>query len=312
MSDEPDDQTASLMTPAKLAQLKVRPREAPTQGSAWLDQMAADAGSGHVRRLVDLRKQLEAQAGGCTCEGVAASLQALHGQLEKLDYAGLQPKGWLARATGKGKEASAGFTAQHARIGRAGEDLVDEVRALQKKHQAQASAIERTLGEVDTEVRALEKIMEQGARWLQDMRTQLKARGAQAADAPAQQQIAEDSARCDVLVGRLKQLRSASSGVQQVVERCRALARSRASVGDALQQTLDGEWAGWHQAVAPVAREVEQTGAASDGVPGAGQSQEQLQQALKQAGRDCRALETQEQALLEELVALQEPLQAAC
>jgi hypothetical protein len=312
MSEDSEDHTASLMTPAKLAQLKVRPKEAPTTGAAWLDQMAADAGSGHVRRLVDLRKQLEAQAGGRSCQAVAAALEALHGQLEKLDYGVVQPKGWLARATGKGKEAATGFTTQHARIGRAGEDLADEVRALQRKHQAQAVAIERTLAEADTEVRALEKIMEQGARWLQDMRTQLKTRGVQAGDAAAQRQVAEDGARCDLLLGRLKQLRGASSGVQQVVERCRALARSRASVDESLQQTLDGEWTGWHRTVAAVAREVADTGAATEGVQGARESQDDLQQALKQAGRDCRALETQEQALLDELAALQAPLQAAC
>ena len=58
--DSDDDRTASLMTPAKLAQLKVRPTPA-TSPAAWLDQLAADAGSGHVRRLLDLRQQLEAQ-----------------------------------------------------------------------------------------------------------------------------------------------------------------------------------------------------------------------------------------------------------
>jgi hypothetical protein len=312
MSDTSDEHTASLMTPARLAQLKVGPKEAPTTGAAWLDQMATDAGSGHVRRLVDLRKQLEPQAGARSCEAVIAALDALHGDLRKLDYTVVQPKGWLARATGKGKEAAAGFASQHARIGRAGEDLADEVRALQKKQQAQASTLERTLGEMDTEVGALEKIMEQGARWLQDMRNQLKTRGAEGGDAAVQQQIAEDTARCELLFGRLKQLRAASSGVQQVVERCRALTRSRASVGESLQQTLDGEWTGWHKTVAPIAREVIDSGAATHGVQGARESQEDLETALQQAARDCRALETQEQALIDELAALQAPLQAAC
>jgi hypothetical protein len=310
MSDDSEDGTASLMTPAKLAQLKMRPKAAATP-AAWLDQMATDAGSGHVRRLVDLRTQLEAQAGGGSCEAVKSTLQALHADLQKLDYTLLQPKGWLARATGKGKVEAADFVAQHGRIGRAGEDLADEVKALQKKQQAQATAIERTLVEVNVEVGALEKIMDQGARWLQDMRTQLKTRQAQGGDATARQQIQEDTARCELLFGRLKQLRAASSAVQQVVERCKAVTRSRASVSESLQLTLQGEWTGWQKTVAPLAEEVATTGAVTQGLGGAQESQEDLQVALKQAAKDCRALEAQEQTLLDELGALQAPLQAA-
>src|SRR4051812_649419 len=256
MSDDSDEEgTASLMTPAKLAQLKMRPKPAATP-AAWLDQLATDAGSGHVRRLVDLRKQLEAQAGGPACEPVATALEALHAAAGKLDYAVVQPRGWLARATGKGKEEAAGFIAQHGRIGRAGEDLADEVRALQKKQQAQATALERSYAEVHAEVQALEKIMDQGARWLQDMRTALKTRQAAGGDAAAQQQIKEDNARCELLFARLKQLRAASSAVQHAIDRCKTVTRSRASLGESLQLTLDGEWTGWQKTVAPLFQEV--------------------------------------------------------
>ena len=173
MSETDDDRTASLMTPARLAQLKVRPK-APSSPAAWLDQMAADAGSGHVRRLADLRGQLEAQVGERSYDGVLAATEALGIALSQLDFALVQPKGWLARAAGKGKEAAAGFKTGYERVGRAGDDLNDEVQALARKHQAQLALAERTLSEYEVEVRAIEKIMEQGARWLQDMRNQLK------------------------------------------------------------------------------------------------------------------------------------------
>ncbi|MDB5913716.1 MAG: hypothetical protein JWP22_2391 [Ramlibacter sp.] len=311
MSDDPDDDgTASLMTPAKLAQLKMRP-QAPATPAAWLDQMATDAGSGHVRRLVDIRKQLEAQAGGPGCQAVASTLEALHTTLGKLDYTVVQPRGWLARATGKGKEEAASFIAQHGRIGRAGEDLADEVRALQKKQQARATGLERTYGEVSAEVQALEKIMDQGARWLQDMRTALKTRQAEGGDAATQQQIRQDTARCELLFARLKQLRAASSAVQQAVERCKTVTRSRVSLGESLQETLDGEWTGWQRTVAALLEEVTATGAITQGVGGAREAQGELEAALRQAGQACRALNTQEQALADEIAALQEPLQAA-
>ena len=59
--DSSEDRTASLMTPAKLAQVAARAR-APSSPTAFLDQMAADAGHAHVRRIAELRVQLEQQA----------------------------------------------------------------------------------------------------------------------------------------------------------------------------------------------------------------------------------------------------------
>jgi hypothetical protein len=310
MSDTDDDRTASLMTPARLAQLKVRPKAAASP-AAWLDQMAADAGSGHVRRLSDLRGQLEAQVGEGNFEGVRAAAEALAAALARLDFALVQPKGWLARATGKGKQAAAGFQAQFERIGRAGEDLADEVRTLLKKHQPQAATSQRALMEFEVELRAVEKIMEQGARWLQDMRNQLKAREAAGGDESVLAQLREDSARCELLVARLKQLRVASTAAQQGAERCKAAARSRASVVESVQQALNGEWKTWRDTVGAVAEEASSAGAATRGVDPARAVHDALRAALEQAGRDCVGMAAQERALAQELAALQAPLQAA-
>ena len=310
MSDTDDDRTASLMTPAKLAQLKVRPK-APTSPAAWLDQLAADAGSGHVRRLADLRGQLEAQVHDGNYEGVRAAAEALRQGLAQLDFALVQPKGWLARATGKGKEAVAGFKTQFERIDRAGEDLADEVRGLLKKHQSQAAITDRTLVEFEVELRAIEKIMDQGARWLQDMRNQLKARESAGGGEATLAQLHEDTARCELLVARLKQLRSASAAAQQGAERCKAVARSRASVVESVQQALNGEWKTWRDTVGAIAAEVSANGAVTRGVEPARSVHDALQLALEEAGKGCSGLAAQERALAQELAALQAPLQAA-
>ena len=310
MSDSEDDRTASLMTPAKLAQLKVRP-QAPTSPAAWLDQLAADAGSGHVRRLVDLRTQLESQVRDPGFEGVRAAAEALGAALARLDFALVQPRGWLARATGRGKEAASTFQSQFERIGRAGEDFADEVRMLQKKQQAQAAATERTLLEFQAELRAIEKIMDQGARWLQDMRNQLKAREAAGGDAAVQAQLREDEARCELLVARLKQLRNASTAAQQGSERCKAAGRSQASAIESVQQALDGEWKTWRATVGAVAAEVASGGAATRGLESARSVHDALQATLDQAGKDCGGVTAQERALAQELSALQASLQAA-
>jgi len=310
MSEPDDDRTASLMTPAKLAQLKVRPQAAASP-AAWLDQMASDAGSGHVRRLVELRQQLEALVRGREGElrPLAAGCQALHDALERLDFAQLQPKGWLARATGKGKEAVAGFAQQHERVERAAEDLQDELKALLRK-QAALAGTDRMLLEFGAEVKALEKIMDQGARWLQDMRNQLKARTAQGGDAAVQLQIREDAARCELLVERLKVLRAVVSSTQQAADRAKAALAGRASVLASVQQLLDNEWKSARQKIAAVA-EAATGGSAPEGAERAGRAREAVQGLLQQSGQDCGSAQANEQAAADELAALQGTLQAA-
>jgi len=307
---EDDDRTASLMTPAKLAQLQVRPRPAASPG-AWLDQLAADAGSGHVRRLVDLRKTLEAQVRERGYGAVRQALQGLDAEVGKLDFSLLERKGWIARATGKGKQEAAGFVAQAARINRAGEDLQDEVKALQKALQAHGAGTDRTLLEFGVEAKAIEKIIDQGARWLQDMRNQLKAREAAGGDAAAQKSMQEDAARCELLVARLKVLRAAVSAAQQAVEGCRAAAGHRTGLLERLQQLLEAECTAWQKAVAPVTEEARASGSASQGVEAAQRAGAQLQAALRQAVEDCEQLQAREEALAGEIAAAQEPLQAA-
>lgn len=310
MSDDSDDRTASLMTPAKLAQLKVRPAPA-TSPSAYLDQMASDAGAGHVRRLLDLRKNLEAQARESGAKAAGEACTALGEALGKLDFALVQPKGWLARATGKGKEEGAAFVAQHDRVARAAEDLADEAKSLQKKQQSQGAALERSLLELDVEVRAIEKILDQGARWLQDMRNQIKTREAQGGDAAAQQQIRSDAARCELLVGRLKALRAVSGATQQATTHARAATAQRAALAQGLQQLVDTDWKSGRGQLAAIADQAAASGFADEGVDAARHSQQALRTALQQLAQDCEAAQARDQALAEEFAALQAPLQAA-
>ena len=308
---EDDDRTASLMTPARLAQLKERPRPAASP-AAWLDQMAADAGSGHVRRLLELRGQLDGQLREAEGEAVAASGSALQQALDGLDFAPVQPRGWLARATGKGKDAAAGFAAQARRALRAAEDFADEVRAEQRKLPAQRAAVDRSLLEMDVELRAIEKIIDQASRWLQDMRNQLKARTAAGGDSDVQQQIQADAARCEVLVARLKLLRAASSGTQQAVEPARLAIERRAAWLAAAQAAAEGPVHGWQKALGALAEEVAGGGAAAaDGLAQAREAQQALGPVLQRLAQEGEGARSQHAAALEQVAAAGAPLQAA-
>jgi hypothetical protein len=309
MSDD-SDRTASLMTPAKLAQLKMKAPKAATP-AAWLDQLAADAGSGHARRLVDLHKQLDAQQKERKFAPVASALQTLVDGLPQLDFALVQPKGWLARATGKGKEEAAAFAAQQQRVAAAVDDLKDELRELAKKQQSQTAAMERTLLEFDVEVKAIEKIIEQGTRWLADMRNQLKLRQSQSPDAAAQAQIDEDGRRCELLVTRIKLLRAATSAALHAREICATAAQRRANFLQSAQLAMETECKTWQDRLALVLAESADTGSASQSATRAQQGHEELRAWAQQAATDCARLVKQEKELAEELAVLARPLEAA-
>jgi hypothetical protein len=107
------DRTASLMTPATLAAQGAP--SAAVSPAAWLNQMAADAGYAHVRRLGELREEMQKQAGLRDFSPVTAELTRLAEALPQLDFGLLQARGWWARTTGKSRTAGAEFRAWPSR-----------------------------------------------------------------------------------------------------------------------------------------------------------------------------------------------------
>lgn len=307
MSDDLD-RTASLMTPAKLAQMKPKAAASP---AAWLDQMASDAGHMHVRQLKALRDQLGAHVGHHDCAPVAKSLDALGSALPQLDLSLLQPKGWLARATGKAKSAGAEFIAQHDRIRGAADHVRQQAQALVKAVGPHSSATERTLVEFEVEWRAIEKILDQGARWLQDMRNQLKARQAGAPDAAGQASIDQDAARCEILVARLKMLRTVAAAAQQVHQQAQSVGARRTALLQSLNQFQAGPLKAWESRMAPLAAAAADAGSTGLSLEGPEDAHKELQARTGQLADDCRQLEAEEKSLAQQLAALGGELQSA-
>jgi hypothetical protein len=303
------DRTASLMTPAKLAQVKRR----GASPAAWLNQMAADAGHTHVKRLGELCRDLQMQAGHRDFSPLGRELGRLAEVLPRLDFGLLQSKGLLARLKGKHRTAGAEFAGQYERIDEAAQALADSTKLLRQAQGEQAGGTDLTLLEFSVEFQALEKIIDQGARWLQDMRNQLKVRQAEEHDEAAQRQIQDDETRCELLVARLKALRALSSAAQQVHQQAQATAARRAGLVQMLQQALALDLKDWRSRVSTLA-----SAAAADGGGAAGlnlenpmESHRDLQLCVKQVIADCGQLQAHEAALAEALAALGEQLQAA-
>lgn len=297
------DRTASLMSPARLAQMKPK---AATTPAAWLTQMAADAGHMHVKRIGEIAAALHDHA---TTPGLAAlvpRLQELAQELPTLDFSLLEPQGWWARTSGKSKTAGAEFAARFEPIDEAAGDLAKAAGALLGQ-QADAAATERALVELEVEYRAVEKIIDQGARWLQDMRSQIKVRQAAATDQQAQRAVLEDSVRCDILVDRLKLLRGLCNAAAPVPDQARASAQARATVVQSLQQPLARELKDWRGRLAAVAAGVVEGKNPIHGIQGPLDMHGDLQASVAKAIAACQQLQTQERSFATNLTALTGP-----
>jgi hypothetical protein len=301
-----NDRTASLMTPSKLAQVN-QPR-GPVSPAAWLDQMAADAGHQHVQRLAELRKDLQAHAQRRDISPLVLELERLGGALPQLDFGLLQPRGWWARTTGKGRTAGAEFAGQFEQIAQVVQGLVAQTQAVQKSQQDKPAASDRALLELEVEFRAIDKIIDQGTRWLHDMRNQIKEREAAATDEPGPQQIKDDAARCEILVVRLKALRAVSSAAQQAHQQGQGEAARRASLAKLMQQ-LSADVKAWRAGISALASAAGNAGGTSLNLDDSMESHRELQLRIKQAIADCTQLQVQEKMLAESLDALQAQLE---
>lgn len=309
--DSSHDRTASLMTPAKLAQVAGAAR-APVSPAAFLDQMAADVGHAHVKRLAELRVELEAHARSSRAATIQPALERLRQALEPLDFSLLQPQGLWATMTGKSRNAGAGFAGRVEQIDEVAKAFAREVASVQQEQQAPAGAAERVLVEFEVEYRALDKVIDQGARWLQDMRNQLKARHAQAAADPvAQEQIRADAARCETLVGRLKALRAAASASQQAHQQVRATAERRAALMAQMPRAVGNEIREWRSRLGTLATAAAEGKVAGLNLEGPKEVHEELGKRLDQLLDACGQMRAQEKALARQLAVMGEQLAAA-
>ena len=289
------DRTASLMSPAKLAQMK--PKAATP--AAWLTQMAADAGHMHVKRIGELGEVLREQAALPGLAAIASRLERLAAALPELDFSLLEPRGWWARTSGKRRGSGTEFAAQVEEIDAATRPVTTAVSALRTEQQADAALVE-----LEGEYRAVGKIIDQGARWLQDMRNQIKVRQAAAPDPQEHRAVLEDAARCDILVDRLKLLRALCNAAAQVPGQAGANAQRRVALVQTLQQSVAPEVDEWRGRMSTLASAATAGNRPGQGMQAPMDAHQELQVSVKRTISACEQLLEQEQSLLRSLAAL--------
>jgi hypothetical protein len=293
------DRTASLMTPSKLAQMKPKAAASP---SAWLSQMAADAGHLHVKRLRELRARLQELQQLRDSSAPAFDFSPLAEALPRLDFGLLQSRGWWARTTGKSRGEAAEFAAQFQEIEQVVRSVAAGTREFAQQRQSHAASADLPLLELDVEYHAIDQIIDQGARWLQDMRNQIKA---------AQSGAADDAKRCEILVARLKTLRAVSSAAQQVHQQAQAATARHAALHQLLQHTLASAVKAWQARLAAVAAAALGDESKALGLDEPMEAHRELQLCVKQAVAECTQLRAQQTALADSVAALGAQLEPA-
>jgi cysteinyl-tRNA synthetase len=241
-----------------------------------------------------------------------AGLTQLGEALPRLDFNLLQARGWWARTTGKSRSAGVEFAGQFEHIEEIAKDISARALAAQKRQQEQSNTADLSLVELEVEYRAIDKIIDQGARWLQDMRNQLKARQSQAGgDAQTEQAIKDDAARCEILVARLKMLRAVSTAAQQAHQQAQAAAARRQALLQMLQQGLASGMKSWRARISAVAAAAGDASSPALSLEGPMEAHRELQLAVKQAIADCGQLQLAENAAVESLGALSAQLEPA-
>lgn len=302
------DRTASLMTPSKLAQ--VSRDKLPATSNAWLNQMASDAGHTHLSRLAELEGVLRSHARTRQYVPLGSDIDGLVAALPDVDFGLLEPVGWWARATGKGLSAGAEFAARFADADKAARQLAARTHGLTQKQGSETGITDRTLVEFDVELQAIDKIVEQGGRWLDDMRSQLDARQHEAADEAARQQLRDDTLRCDILTTRLKLLRGVSAAAGQARD-CAVLAATRRSdFLEMIRQALDSDVAAWQEQLSTLATRASREKSPTLDIAAATESHRGLALCMKQAASDFTELQEAEKALANSLVMLKAQLEA--
>lgn len=310
--DSQEDRTASLMTPAKLAKVGGT-GGVGVQPSQFLDRMAADVGHQHVHRLGELRLLLEQHGQGELeqAEQVAAVLERMRDALPRIDFALLQERNWWADLTGKSRTTGSAFASTFDTVDDVAQDLGSAVHAFQKRQQQPSAALDRSLVEFNVEYQALDKVIHQGSRWLQDMRSQAKARAGQAGDVDAQQQAQADEARCELLVERLKVLRAAAAASQQVYEEVLATVQRRSEFAQATHRVATVHLQSWRSSVSAVSTAAVGGKVAAHLLEEARKAHDKLGKKLEALLAEAGQLRTHESALVAQLAAMGEPLAAA-
>ena len=307
MTQDPN-RTAALMSTGKLAQVEA---DVVDLSSAWLDKTPADVGVTHLVQMARLHNLLGAKNHAYDDAQLSTQLKKLSRALIGLEFTLVQPLGVWARLMGEQKKAAEKFAGQYKQIAQCNAEVTALAAALHERLQAESTTIERWLMELEVEQQAVSAIVDQASHWLSAMRIQLKERHAAAADAPTQQTIKDEAARCESLVVRMRLLRAISNSAGLVIQISRETAEQRSDLRKLLQQALMLDMRTWDMQLSSLVAAMRDAGGRKLGIDNPSEVHHDLQQRVTEVCTDCEILRKTEAALANQLAELALQLKVA-
>lgn len=277
MSDH--ERTAALMVPSKLAEMVPAKKSTP-----WFEQPATQVGEVQIDHLAATLEALRVSLRTDSTGPLGDVLRNWQQRHDELSFEGLQVRGWWGRATGKSKSAGAEFAEQVARLVALQAQAETQGTQFQDEHVSRAAEDERLMIDAELDLRALDDLVEKGAKWLQDMQAELKRRHVAALDDAARQGVRRDVARCEALVPRLKALRALGASTRKVIVPLREAQALRQVQVQLLSRDLHAAARAWRGRLVSLAAAVE------EGVNGPELSLEGPQEVHLQLGKQLQKL----------------------
>jgi hypothetical protein len=273
--------------------------------AAWMQDQLADLREGHLRRLADLRAQLQSTAFEWDATVLAQSVANLRSTGRELRFESLR-HGWLARRFGKHKPAYSRFFMAHERIVDAARSVKAEASVLAGSLKQHAAGAKRVVVELGMEAQSVQAEVDQGVTWLQDMCVQINEQRERASADPGLATLAEAA---QAFTQEFKRLQAVASFAAELGTRMQGVLDRRNALLEGVRAEMDKFDKNWMRMVGKVARDVDEDRVSIPGLNDAVRAHDEVLGRLEHTAEACNALQREEHLLAQHLDMLRRELE---
>ena len=276
-------------------------RQPPHVLAVWVQAQLRDIEQNQVQRLDQLRARLQAEAFQWDHKPLAQAILGLQSAGRELQFLPLR-QGWIARLLGRHRVAHTQFIVAHARVTALAAEVRTQLGQMAACHEDRAAGPRRALLEIDMEMKTLEKWVDQGVTWLQDMCTQLAEARQQGRDEPQHASFAEAA---QSYTQQFKRLQTVEELVHGLIVRGNTILARRAALLEQVRADAQLFEQAWSQRLDHLVDELKAERSALPHIPKAIESHDDLMRRLGASVDACSALQHEEELFAQQLELLQ-------
>ncbi|TWO70638.1 hypothetical protein FN976_13850 [Caenimonas sedimenti] len=281
-------------------------------GAAY--RLLVTTSAGHVQQVAKLAADVASFAALGEDSRLPEAVETLQAGVDAMRLGAADPQtGWLARASGKDRDARGNVAAQCLQFESERDQVEAEAREVLGRWDAHAAAARRMLVEFVVEVQALERTLVTAAKLLRDMKRAMRKERTLADTGVAHLELQAMGERAEAIHARLRLYEAVPRTAHQVHRLAQDITSRRAALATVLQNDLTRHADRFHerlqrlQAVAPGPARP----AAGDALELAEEGRKNLQMWLAQTSSTCIRLQHLEHQAAHTIAKLRERAAAA-